>query len=82
MSAVMVASAQIPVIDIDASGDDAEQRVANALVDAAVKFGFVYIKSTAAIAADVVQRTFSIVNCMNRSSSHSVPPMKTLTAYM
>lgn len=60
----MASAANIPLIDISASGEDAQLKVAKELVDAAVEHGFVYIKNTGAdISADSVERAFDLVLC-------------------
>lgn len=58
----MASAANIPLIDISASGEEAQAKVAKELVDAAVEHGFVYIKNTGAdIPADAVERAFQLV---------------------
>lgn len=58
----MASAANIPLIDISASGEEAQAKVAKELVDAAVEHGFVYIKNTGAdISADAVERAFQLV---------------------
>ncbi|KAL2277246.1 hypothetical protein FJTKL_00107 [Diaporthe vaccinii] len=57
----MASAANIPLIDISASGADAQLKVAKELVDAAVEHGFVYIRNTGAdIPADAVERAFGL----------------------
>ncbi|KAJ0114908.1 hypothetical protein J7T55_004650 [Diaporthe amygdali] len=57
----MASAANIPLIDISASGEEAQLRVAKELVDAAVEHGFVYIRNTGAdIPADAVDRAFDL----------------------
>lgn len=57
----MASAAKIPLIDISATGDDAQLNVAKELVDAAVTHGFVYIRNTGAdIPPDAVDRAFDL----------------------
>lgn len=59
----MASAANIPLIDISASGEEAQVKVAEELVDAAVEHGFVYIKNTGAdIPADAVESAFQLVS--------------------
>ena len=63
----MASAANIPLIDISASGEDAQLKVAKELVDAAVLHGFVYVRNTGAdIPADAVERAFDLVLCWPR----------------
>lgn len=65
----MAAAAKIPVIDISATSQEEQLKVAKELVDAAVEHGFVYIKNTGAdISADAVENAFNLVWCPERTS--------------
>lgn len=56
----MTQTAQIPVIDV--SGNQPEAEVAEALVDAAATYGFVYIKNEGKdIPVAVIDRMFELV---------------------
>lgn len=56
-----IQDAAIPVIDI--SGDGDQEQVARELVDAAVRHGFVYIRSTGKdIPAQAIDDAFSLVS--------------------
>lgn len=56
----MGAVAKIPIIDISGGGDQAQ--VARDLVDAAVEYGFIYIKSTGIdFPVDVLEDAFDMV---------------------
>jgi isopenicillin N synthase-like dioxygenase len=58
----MASAAKIPVIDISATGQEEQLKVAKELVDAAVEHGFVYIKNTGAdIPAAAVENAFNLV---------------------
>lgn len=57
----MASAAKIPVIDISATGQEEQLKVAKELVDAAVEHGFVYIKNTGAdIPAAAVENAFNL----------------------
>lgn len=59
----MASAANIPLIDISATSEDAQLKVAKELVDAAVEHGFVYIRNTGGdIPPDAVDRAFDLVN--------------------
>lgn len=63
----MASAANIPLIDISASGEDAQLQVAKELVAAAIEHGFVYIRNTGAdIPANAVERAFGLVCCLPR----------------
>lgn len=56
----------IPVIDI--SGDLPESQVAQEIVDAAIKYGFVYVKNLGKdIPVDLIDRTFDLVRILLRA---------------
>lgn len=58
----MASAAKIPVIDISASGEEDQAKVAKELVDAAIEHGFVYIRNRGAdIPVDAVENAFTIV---------------------
>lgn len=58
----MASAAKIPVIDISATGQKEQLKIAKELVDAAVEHGFVYIKNTGAdISAHAVENAFTLV---------------------
>jgi isopenicillin N synthase-like dioxygenase len=58
----MASAANIPLIDISATGEEAQLKVAKELADAAVEHGFVYIRNTGGdIPADAVDRAFNLV---------------------
>lgn len=57
----MAGSAAIPIIDISTEGADQAQ-VAKELVDAAVEYGFVYIKNAGRdITAEQIENAFNVV---------------------
>ncbi len=57
----MAGTAKIPIIDISAEGAD-EAKVAQELVDAAVEYGFIYIKNTGRdIPAEQIDHIFDLV---------------------
>lgn len=59
----MTTAAKIPVIDISATSDEAQVRVAQELVEAAIEHGFVYIKNRGAdIPAEAAQTAFDLVS--------------------
>lgn len=59
----MVSAANIPVIDISATGEEEQARIAKELVEAAIDHGFVYIRNKGAdIPAEVVENAFTIVS--------------------
>lgn len=58
----MSTAAKIPVIDISATGDEEQAKVAKELVDAAVEHGFVYIKNQGKdIPVESVENAFELV---------------------
>lgn len=58
----MPSAAKIPVIDISATGEAAQEKVAKELVDAAIEHGFVYIRNKGAdIPVDAVENAFNLV---------------------
>lgn len=58
----MSSAARIPVIDISATGEEAQAKVAQELVEAAIEHGFVYIKNRGAdIPVEVVDNAFELV---------------------
>ncbi|PSR80764.1 hypothetical protein BD289DRAFT_455147 [Coniella lustricola] len=57
----MSTAAKIPLIDISATGGDAQAKVAQELVEAAVEHGFVYIRNTGAdIPVEAVENAFEL----------------------
>lgn len=58
----MASAAKIPVIDISATGEEEQAKVAKELVEAAIEHGFVYIKNKGTeIPVDAIENAFSIV---------------------
>lgn len=61
----MSTAAKIPVIDISASGDEEQAKVAKELVEAAVEHGFVYIKNQGKdIPVESVENAFELVRAI------------------
>lgn len=59
----MTSAAKIPVIDISPTGDEAQAKVAQELVEAAIEHGFVYIKNRGAeIPVESVENAFGLVS--------------------
>lgn len=55
-------AAKIPVIDISATGDEEQARIAKELVEAAVEHGFVYIKNQGKdVPVESVENAFDLV---------------------
>lgn len=53
---------QIPIIDIDISGTTQESEVAEKLVDAAARYGFVYVRNQGKdIPIEAINNMFSLV---------------------
>lgn len=70
----MANAASIPIIDISGSQGD-QAGIAEALVDAAAKHGFVYIRNTGQdISLLQVEQAFSIVCANNHESSRRLSP--------
>lgn len=58
----MSSAAKIPVIDISATDEEEQAKVARELVEAAVEHGFVYIKNQGAdIPVESVENAFDLV---------------------
>lgn len=58
----MSTAAKIPVIDISATGNEEQAKVAKELVEAAVEHGFVYIKNQGKdIPVESVENAFELV---------------------
>lgn len=58
----MTSAAKIPVIDISPTGEEAQAKVAQELVEAAIEHGFVYIKNRGAdIPIEAVGNAFDLV---------------------
>lgn len=61
----MAAAVKIPVIDIAAKDAD-QKEIAKELVDAAVEYGFVYIKNTGMdIPAGMIENAFDLVRILS-----------------
>lgn len=72
---MMASSAEIPVIDVSATGEDAQASVAKELVEAAIQHGFVYIRNKGDdIPVDAVENAFSLVSMAHLppNRSHAV----------
>lgn len=58
----MATATKIPVIDISATGDEEQAKVAKELVEAAIEHGFVYIRNRGAdIPVESVDQAFDLV---------------------
>lgn len=58
----MSSAAKIPIIDISATGDEEQVKVAKELVEAAIEHGFVYLRNQGAdIPAETVENAFDLV---------------------
>lgn len=58
----MSSAAKIPVIDISATGEEEQAKVAKELVEAAVEHGFVYIRNQGAdVPVESVENAFDLV---------------------
>lgn len=66
----MESTTKIPIIDISATSDKEQGKVAKELVEAAIEHGFVYIRNRGAdIPAEAVDEAFDLVRSQ---ASHSV----------
>lgn len=65
----MASAAKIPVIDISATGEEEQAKVAKELVEAAIEHGFVYIRNKGAdIPGDAVENAFNLVRSHFRAA--------------
>lgn len=61
----MTGTATIPIIDISAEGADQAQ-VAKELVDAAVEYGFIYVRNAGRdISTEQIENAFNLVRDLN-----------------